>query len=181
MASGGKSIVLVGLMGAGKSRVGLELSRLMKLPFLDVDREIERSAGMKIPEIFERLGEAEFRKGEKKVMMRLLEEDRRVLAAGGGAFIQPEIRAAVKERAISVWLKANLETLVERTGRNNNRPLLRGTDRTEKLRELMEVRYPVYAEANITVVTDDQSPAEMAKRIMQELKAFENETVRKNG
>lgn len=181
MATGGKSIVLVGLMGAGKSRVGLELSRLMKVPFLDVDREIEKAAGMKIPDIFERLGEAEFRKGERKVMMRLLDEDRRVLAAGGGAFIQTDIRAAVKEKAISVWLKANLETLVERTGRSNNRPLLRGVDRTQKLRELMEVRYPVYAEADITVTTDEQSPAEMAKRILQELQAFENETVVKNG
>jgi shikimate kinase len=136
---------------------------------------------MKIPDIFERLGEAEFRKGERKVMMRLLDEDRRVLAAGGGAFIQTDIRAAVKEKAISVWLKANLETLVERTGRSNNRPLLRGVDRTQKLRELMEVRYPVYAEADITVTTDEQSPAEMAKRILQELQAFENETVVKNG
>ena len=168
-------------MGAGKSRVGLELSRLMKLPFLDVDREIERVAGMKIPDIFERLGEGEFRKGEKKVMLRLLDEDRRVLAAGGGAFIQPDIRAAVKEKAISVWLKANLETLVERTGRSNNRPLLRTTDRTEKLRELMEVRYPVYAEATITVVTDDQSPADRARRILQELETFEEGTVTKNG
>ena len=180
MASGGKSIVLVGLMGAGKSRVGLELSRLMKLSFLDVDREIERVAGMKIPDIFERLGEAEFRKGERKVLLRLLDEDRRVLAAGGGAFIQPDIREAVKAKAVSVWLKANLETLVERTSRSNNRPLLRGADRTEKLRELMEVRYPVYAEADITVVTDEQPPAEMARRILQELKSFEKDVVRNN-
>lgn len=175
MAAVQKSIVLVGLMGAGKSRVGLELARLMKLPFLDVDREIERAAGMKIPDIFERLGEAEFRKGERKVMLRLLSEDQRVLAAGGGAFIQPEIRAAVKEKAISVWLKANLETLVERTGRSDNRPLLRHTDRAEKLRQLMEVRYPVYAEAAITVITDNQTPLEMAKRILEELKLFERE------
>lgn len=181
MTTGGKSIVLVGLMGAGKSRVGLELARLMKLPFLDVDREIERAAGMKIPDIFERLGEPEFRKGERKVMLRLLDEDRRVLAAGGGAFIQPDIREAVKAKAISVWLKANLETLVERTGRSDNRPLLRNTDRTQKLRELMETRYPVYAEATITVTTDDQSPIEMARRILEELKPFENETARKNG
>jgi shikimate kinase len=136
---------------------------------------------MKIPDIFERLGEPEFRKGERKVMLRLLDETRRVLAAGGGAFIQPDIRAAVKEKAISIWLKANLETLVERTGRSDSRPLLRGTDRTQKLRELMETRYPVYAEAAITVVTDDQSPAEMARRILQELTAFEKETARKNG
>jgi shikimate kinase len=177
MTSGEKSIVLVGLMGAGKSRVGLELARLMGLPFLDVDREIERAAGMKIPDIFERLGEPEFRKGERRVMLRLLNEERRILAAGGGAFIQPEIRAAVKEKAISIWLKATLETLVERTSRNNNRPLLRNTDRTEKLRELMETRYPVYAEASITVTTDEQTPVEMARRIMEELAVYEKGVV----
>jgi shikimate kinase len=170
-----KSIVLVGLMGAGKSRVGVELARLMKLPFLDIDKEIEKAAGLKVPEIFERLGEKEFRKGERKIVLRLLSEERRVLAAGGGAFIQPEIRAAVKEKAVSVWLNADLETLVERTGRTNNRPLLRGVDRTQKLRELMEVRYPVYAEADISVVTDRQSPREMAHRILQALEEFEKD------
>ena len=180
MTSAQKSIVLVGLMGAGKSRVGLDLARLMKLPFLDVDREIEKAAGMKIPDIFERLGEKAFRQGEKKVMLRLLSEDRKVLAAGGGAFIQPEIRAAVKENAISVWLKASLETLVERTKRTNNRPLLRGANRAEKLRELMEARYPVYAEADITVITDEQTPREMARRILDALEEFEQEQ-RKSG
>jgi len=164
-----KIIVLVGLMGSGKSRVGAELSRLLKLPFVDADKEIEKAAGMKIPEIFERLGEAEFRSGEKKVMLRLLAAGDKVLASGGGGFIQPEIRAAVKQHAISVWLKASLETLVERTSRTDHRPLLRGVDRAAKLQELMDKRYPVYAEADITLVTDHQSPKEMARRIMAEI------------
>ncbi|MEZ0260637.1 MAG: shikimate kinase [Alphaproteobacteria bacterium] len=170
-----KSIVLVGLMGAGKSRVGTELARLMKLPFLDVDREIERAAGMKIPEIWERLGEKEFRDGEKKVMLRMLTEERRVLASGGGAYIQPAIRAAVKEKGIAVWLNATLETLVERTARTENRPLLQNTDRAQKLQELIDVRYPIYAEADITVVTDHQTPLQMARRIMRELEEFEKD------
>lgn len=162
-------IVLVGLMGAGKSRVGIELARLMKRPFVDADKEIERAAGMKIPEIFERLGEPEFRAGEKKVMLRLLGEGEKVLASGGGAFIQPDIRAAVKTYAVSVWLKASLETLVERTSRTDHRPLLRGVDRAAKLQELMDKRYPLYAEADITVITDNQSPKEMARRILKEI------------
>ena len=161
-------IVLIGLMGSGKSRVGIELSKLMKLPFIDSDKEIERAAGMSIPEIFERLGEQEFRKGEKKVMLRLLDGEAKVLASGGGAFIQPDIRDAVKEKAVSVWLKAELATLVERTSRKDNRPLLRGVDPAEKLKQLMDARYPIYAEADITVITDDQSPRHMA-RVIQEM------------
>lgn len=162
-------IVLIGLMGSGKSRVGLELARLMRLPFIDSDKEIEKAAGMPIPEIFERLGEPEFRKGEKKVMLRLLEGESKVLASGGGAFIQKDIREAVKEKAVSVWLKAELDTLVERTSRKDNRPLLRNVDPAAKLKELMDVRYPVYAEADITVITDRQSPKHMARLIMARL------------
>ncbi len=156
-------------MGSGKSRVGIELARLLKLPFVDADKEIEKAAGLKIPEIFEKFGEANFRAGEKKVMLRLLAEGDKVLASGGGAFIQPDIRAMVKTHATSVWLKASLETLVERTSRTDNRPLLRGVDRSAKLQELMDLRYPLYAEADITVVTDAQTPKEMARRIIEKL------------
>lgn len=164
-------IVLVGLMGAGKSRVGLELSRLLGVPFMDADREIEKSAGMPIPDIFAEFGEAEFRKGEMKVIDRLLKGPPIVLASGGGAFIQPAVRSAIKKHAVSVWLKADLETLVARTRRTGHRPLLQGVDRAEKLRELMEKRYPVYAEADITLVTDKQTPQSMARRIRRELAA----------
>ncbi len=168
-------IVLIGLMGSGKSRVGIELSRLLKMPFIDSDKEIEKAAGMSIPEIFERLGEPEFRIGEKKVMLRLLESGPKVLASGGGAFIQPDIRGAVKDKAVSVWLKASLETLVERTSRTDNRPLLRGVDRTQKLSQLIDARYPVYAEADITVVTDEQSPRHMARIIIEQLEKWKRD------
>jgi shikimate kinase len=168
-------IVLIGLMGSGKSRVGIELSRLLKMPFVDSDKEIEKAAGMAIPEIFERLGEPEFRKGEKKVMLRLLESGPKVLASGGGAFIQPDIRDAVKAKAISVWLNASLDTLVERTSRTDNRPLLRGVDRAAKLSQLIAARYPVYAEADITVVTDDQSPRHMARIIIEQLEKWKRD------
>ena len=163
-------------MGSGKSRVGYELARLLKLPFVDSDKEIEKAAGMKIPEIFETLGEDAFRQGELKVIERLLSDGGQVLASGGGAFIQPGVRAAIADSgAVSVWLKAGLDTLVERTGRTDHRPLLRGVDPAQKLKELMDARYPVYAEADITLVTDDQPPKEMAKRIARELKRLEGE------
>jgi shikimate kinase len=164
-----KSIVLVGLMGAGKTRVGVELARLLSLPFVDADREIEKAAGMSIPDIFETLGEKEFRNGERKVIQRLLSNGPKVLASGGGAFIQPEIRDVIKRTAVSVWLKAEIDTLVERTSRTDHRPLLRGVDKAEKLQSLMEQRYDIYAEADITVVTDDRSPMQMAKKIKAEL------------
>lgn len=172
MSNAGRIIVLVGLMGAGKSRVGYELAHLLKVPFVDSDKEIEKAAGMKIPEIFETLGEAAFRKGEMKVIGRLLSGGDKVMASGGGAFVQPDVRRAIKEKAVSVWLKAELETLVERTGRTNHRPLLQGVDRAQKLKELMDARYPVYAEADITLISDHQSPKEMARRIVRELEQY---------
>ena len=164
-----KTIVLVGLMGAGKTRVGIELSRLLGRPFIDSDREIEHAAGMPIADIFDIYGETEFRKGEEKVMLRLLSEGGSVLASGGGAFIQPGIRAAILDKAVSIWLKADLETLLERTSRSDHRPLLQGGDPAAKLKALMQARDPIYAQADITVVTDDQSPRDMAKKIAGEL------------
>jgi shikimate kinase len=165
----GRIIVLVGLMGAGKTRIGAELAKLVNLPFFDADREIEHAAGMPIPDIFEKLGEAAFRAGEKKVMLRLLSEKGRIIAPGGGAFIQQDIREAIKKSAISVWLKADLPTLLERVSRTDHRPLLRVADPAAKLRELMEARYPIYAEADITVISDRQTPQEMAQRIVKEI------------
>lgn len=162
-------IVLVGLMGSGKTRIGRQLARLLNLPFVDADWEIEQAAGYKIVEIFEKFGEQAFRKGEKKVMLRLLSDGFKVLASGGGAFIQPEIKSIIKEKAISVWLKANLETLVERTSLTDHRPLLQGVDRVERLQQLIDARYPLYAEADITVVTDHQTPQNTARRIQMEL------------
>lgn len=162
-------IVLVGLMGAGKTRVGIELARLLKLPFVDADKEIEAAAGLPVADIFEQFGEEEFRNGERKVMARLLSSGAKVLASGGGAFVQEPVRKLIKDHSISVWLKADLDTLIERTSRTNHRPLLQDCDPAVKLKELMDKRYPIYAEADITLETDSQTPYDMARRIRDEL------------
>lgn len=159
-------------MGSGKTRVGSTLAKLLNRPFLDSDKEIEKAAGFTIAEIFERFGEDEFRRGEREVIFRLLDKKGIILASGGGAFIQPAVRAAVKEKAVSIWLKAEVETLLERAARTTHRPLLQGVDKKKKMQELMAVRYPVYAEADITVVTDDSTPMLTARKIMRELALF---------
>jgi len=171
-----RTIVLVGLMGSGKSRIGSELAKLLNLPFVDVDREIELASNYTVSEIFERFGEKEFRRGEREVMLRLLSGETKIVASGGGAFIQPEIKSLIKERAISVWLKANIDTLVKRTSRTTHRPLLQVADPAAKLLQLMEARYPLYAEADITVVSDNQTPQDMARLIKTELDKFKKET-----
>ena len=148
-------------MGVGKSTIGRRLAQAMELPFRDADQEIEAAASRSIPEIFAQLGEAEFRAGERRVIGRLLQEDPHVLATGGGAFMDPQTRELMKEKAITVWLKADLDVLVRRVGRKNTRPLLDGKDPRAVLQELMERRYPIYAEADITVYTDDR-PASAA-------------------
>ncbi len=148
------TLVLVGLMGAGKSAVGRRLARRLGLPFRDADKEIEIAAGLAIAEIFDLYGEASFRDCERRVIARLLDGPPHVLATGGGAFMDPQIRSLVKSKAVSIWLKADLDVLVERTGRRNTRPLLRQGDPREILSGLMDVRYPVYAEADITVPTN---------------------------
>ncbi len=158
---GARTIALVGLMGVGKSTIGRRLAQAMELPFRDADQEIEAAASRSIPEIFAELGEAEFRAGERRVIGRLLQEDPHVLATGGGAFMDPQTRELMKEKAITVWLKADLDVLVRRVGRKNTRPLLDGKDPRAVLQELMERRYPIYAEADITVYTDDR-PASAA-------------------
>jgi shikimate kinase len=157
-----KIIVLVGMMGSGKTRVGSDLARLLNLPFIDSDHEIERAANSTVSEIFEKFGESEFRLKEKQVMTRLLAGKPCVLASGGGSFIQPEIRSVIKNTAISVWLQADINALVERVSRNNSRPILQGGNIRDKLQQLMDARYPVYAEADITVVTGDQTPQDTA-------------------
>ncbi|WP_397418186.1 shikimate kinase [Phenylobacterium sp.] len=151
----GRTIALVGLMGVGKSSVGRRLAAALNLPFRDADTEVETAAGRSIPEIFAALGEAAFRDGERRVIARLLEGPPHVLATGGGAFMNPETRALIKAQAISVWLKADLEVLARRVGRKDTRPLLTGKDPMEVLKAQAEVRYPIYAEADITVETGD--------------------------
>jgi len=167
-----KSIVLVGLMGAGKSRVGRQLASQLGLEFVDADAEIEEAAGCTITEIFERFGEAAFRDGERRVMRRLLDGPVRVLATGGGAFMDPATRAHVRERGISVWLRADIETLLARVGRRNNRPLLATGDQREKLTQLINERYPIYAEADIVVDSTDGPVRETVEKVIAGLENF---------
>lgn len=167
-----RSIVLVGLMGAGKSCIGRRLAQRLERSFVDADKEIELAAGCSIEEIFERHGEDEFRDGERRVIARLLSEPRQVLATGGGAFMDPRTRAAIRERGVSVWLRADLDLLVRRTGRRTNRPLLKGGNRRAILRRLIEERYPVYAEADVCVDIDDSPPDVTTDRVASAIEAF---------
>jgi len=154
-ALGDKSIVMVGLMGCGKSAVGRRLGSKLGLPFVDADEEIEKAAGKSIEDIFADHGEPYFRDGERKVLARLLRSGPQVLATGGGAFMNAETRAAIAQSGISVWLRAELPLLVRRVAKRSNRPLLKAGDPEEVMRNLMETRYPVYAEADITVESRD--------------------------
>ncbi|MGB7404461.1 MAG: shikimate kinase [Pacificimonas sp.] len=146
-----RGLVLVGLMGAGKSTVGKRLAQRLSLPFHDADEEIETAAGLSIAEIFERFGEPYFRDGERRVILRLIEEEHGVIATGGGAFIDTETRAAILENATAIWLDADIETLVERVARREHRPLLAGKDPETVLRDLAAARNPDYAKAQIHV------------------------------
>ena len=164
-----RTIVLVGLMGAGKSCIGRRLATRLEMPFVDADREIEEAAGCSISEIFERHGEQAFRDGERRVILRLLEGPTCVLATGGGAFMDPRTRQAVRQRAISIWLRADLDLLTRRVARRNDRPLLQVDDPRRKLEELMAVRYPVYAESDVTVDSQDGPPDATLERVMDAL------------
>jgi shikimate kinase len=156
-----RTIALVGLMGVGKSTIGRKLAAALDLPFADADQEIEKAAGRTISEIFAEHGETEFRSGERRVIARLLDGPPHVLATGGGAFMNPQTRELIKRKAVSVWLKADLEVMVRRVSRKDTRPLLTGRDPREVLQGLMRERYPVYAEADIALETDDR-PAHAA-------------------
>lgn len=151
----GKPLVLVGMMGAGKTTVGRRLAARLNRQFLDSDEEIEKAAQMTIPEIFEQRGEPEFRAGETRVIARVLKDEGIVLATGGGAFVNEETRALVKGEAISIWLKAEADILFERVSRRSNRPLLKTANPRATLEKLIEDRYPIYAEADVTVISRD--------------------------
>ena len=146
-----RSIVLVGLMGAGKTTIGRRLAAQLGLPFVDADHEIEKAAGMSISDIFATHGEAHFREGERKVIARLLQGGPQVLATGGGAFMDSDTRKNIKKSGISIWLRADLDVLMERVSRRNDRPLLQRPDPEAVMRQLIEERYPIYALADITV------------------------------
>lgn len=168
-----RPLVLVGLMGAGKSAVGRRVAARLNVPFIDADSEIETAAGCTIQEIFDRHGEAAFRDGERRVISRLLTtEPPHVLATGGGAFMDAETRALIHEHAISVWLRADLEVLFKRVNRRSHRPLLKTTDPKATLARLIELRYPVYAEANIIVDSKDGPIEGMVERVIDAISRY---------
>ena len=148
-----KTIALVGLMGSGKTTVGKRLARRLAVDFVDSDEEIEKAAGYSVSEIFEKFGEEDFRDGERRVISRLIDGDVKVLGTGGGAFMDAQTRKLLKSDAITIWLKADIKDLVERTGRRDTRPLLRQGNPEQILRDLAQKRYPIYGQANITIET----------------------------
>ena len=164
-----KTIVMVGLMGAGKSAIGRRLAQRLGLPFVDADAEIERAAGETIEEIFAAHGEDYFRDGERRVIARLLADPVHVLSTGGGAFMDLDTRRLIAERGISVWLRADIDVLLRRTARRGNRPLLKDKDPAEVLTGLMALRYPVYATADITVDSTDGPPEVTVQRVIDAL------------
>jgi shikimate kinase len=167
-----RSIVLVGLMGAGKTNIGRRLAARLRLPFVDADSEIEAAAGESIEEIFRRDGETYFREGERRVIARLLDGKVKVLATGGGAFMDEATRQRIRAQGISIWLRADLDLLVARVGRRENRPLLKDGEPRTILAALIERRYPVYAEADIVVDSIDGPPEATLGRVIAELKRY---------
>ena len=161
-----RTVVLVGLMGAGKTAIGKRLAARLGLPFVDADHAIEKAADCSVDEYFARYGEADFRRKERQVIARLLADPVHILATGGGAFIDPDTRALMRGRALSVWLRADLDLLVARTARRTNRPLLKQGDPREVLAGLIERRYPVYAEADLVVDSEDGPLEDMVERVL---------------
>ncbi len=172
-----KTIALVGLMGVGKTSIGRRLAQRLELPFIDADAEIEAAAGATIEEIFQRHGEAAFRDGERRVMTRLLDAPPRVLATGGGGFMDASTRALLRNRAVTVWLRADLDVMLARVSRRNNRPLLKNGDPRAVLEQLIAERYPVYAEADLTVESVDGPPDATVERVIAALASHDGAAI----
>ncbi|MDX8523151.1 shikimate kinase [Mesorhizobium sp. MSK_1335] len=168
-ALGSRSIVFVGLMGAGKTAIGRKVAMILSLPFMDSDQEIESVSRMTVPELFERYGEPEFRALEQRVILRLLENGPQVLSTGGGAFMNAQTRGAITAYGVSVWLKADLDLLMERVSKKQNRPLLKNPDPRAVLERLMGERYPVYATADLIVPTRDDRKEIIASEVVAAL------------
>jgi shikimate kinase len=168
---GSRSIVFVGLMGAGKTAIGRKVATELGIPFTDSDQEIETASRMTIPELFERYGEPEFRALEQRVIQRVLETGPKILSTGGGAYMNEQSREAIAQHGVSVWLKADIDTLLERVSKKQNRPLLKQGNPREVLERLASVRHPVYALADITVVTRDERKEIIAAEVIEALAA----------
>ncbi|KTR08027.1 shikimate kinase [Aureimonas ureilytica] len=165
----GRSIVLVGLMGAGKTHVGKRLAAFLDLPFVDTDQEIEEAARMTVAELFAAYGEPEFRALEARVVARLIDGPQHVIATGGGAFINEETRRILKERSVTIWLKADLDTLMERVSKRPTRPLLKTADPRATMKNLMDARYPIYRTADIHIHSRNAKRDTIAREIVQSL------------
>jgi shikimate kinase len=165
-----RTISLIGLMGVGKSTIGRRLSQQLQIPFVDADHEIELAAGLSISEIFERFGEAHFRDGERRVIARLIDGKAKIIATGGGAFMNEETRALLLSDTIAIWLDADVATLAERVGRRDNRPLLKGRNAFEVLSEIARVRNPVYALAPLHIKSQNGPHDETVAAILKALK-----------
>jgi shikimate kinase len=171
-ALGTRSVVLVGMMGAGKSTIGRRLSARLRLPFLDADSEIEAAAGMSIPDIFEAHGEPHFRDGEARVIARLLDSGPAVLATGGGAFMREETRNRIRSKAVSIWLKADIDIIMRRVKRRADRPLLQTADPAATVGRLIEEREPVYQHADITIWSRDVPHDKIVDECIDALQAW---------
>ena len=171
-ALGRRSLVFVGMMGAGKTSVGKRVAARLGLPFIDADAAIEEAAGMSILEIFNMHGEQHFRDGERRVILRLLNAAPQVVATGGGAFMNPDTRAAIASRGVSIWLTAGFDLLIKRVRRRANRPMLANPDPESVLKRLMAERYPVYAQADVTVESSDVPQDVMAGAVIEALSAY---------
>lgn len=169
---GKRSIVFVGLMGAGKTAIGRKLATMLSVPFIDSDHEIEQVSTMTIPELFEAYGEPEFRALEQRVILRLLEKGPQVLSTGGGAYMNADTRAAIADAAVSVWLKADIDLLMDRVSRKQNRPLLKDPNPRGVMERLIEQRYPIYADAALTVVTRDAGKDTIAQEVLQSIGTY---------
>ena len=167
-----RTLALVGLMGAGKTTIGRRLAQALGLAFADADAEIAAAAGQSVAEIFALHGECEFRRGERKVIERLLEQPPHVLATGGGAFIDPRTRALMKQKAISIWLKAPLDVLMKRVARRDDRPLLKEDDPRAVMQKLIDERYPIYAEADLVIETGNGPHHAAVSLILDALRAY---------
>ncbi len=164
---GSRSVVFVGLMGAGKTAIGRKVAGMLGLPFTDSDHEIESVSRMTIPDLFERYGETEFRSLEQRVIVRVLESGPQILSTGGGAFMNAQTREAITAYGLSVWLKADVDILLDRVSKKQNRPLLKNADPRAVLEKLMAERYPVYAQADVTVPTRDERKEVIASEVIE--------------